>query len=169
MRKGTIGMLSLLAGFVGGVSVIARTSETELKKEAQRIEDVWKYANQLADKHLQLFLLMNQWVGIKQKGKNLTSYFERNGYKRIAIYGMSYVGITLVEELKGTNIEIVYGIDQKADDVNTAFDIFTMEDPLDVVDVVIVTAVTFYDDILKKLSKKICCPIVSLETVLREV
>ena len=55
---------------------------------------------ELAEKHLALFLMMNQWVKVKQEGKNLSCYFEKNGYKKIAIYGMSYAGETLLEELK---------------------------------------------------------------------
>lgn len=55
---------------------------------------------------------MNQWVKIKQEGKNLSEYFEESWYKRIAIYGMNYAGETLVDELKDIGITIAYGIDK---------------------------------------------------------
>lgn len=36
---------------------------------------------------------------------------EAKEYKKVAIYGMSYVGENLIEEIKETNVEAVYGID----------------------------------------------------------
>lgn len=40
---------------------------------------------------------------------------------------------------------------------------------LESVDAIVVTAITFYDAIKKKLSKKVCCPVISLKDVLSEV
>lgn len=123
----------------------------------------------MSDKHLALFLMMNQWVKVKQKGKKLSTYFEQNGYKRIAIYGMSYAGETLMEELRDTDVQVVYGIDKKADSIYADVDIVTMDDTLEEVDAVVVTAITFYDEIEDKLSDKIDCPIISLEDILYEI
>ena len=82
---------------------------------------------------------------------------------------MSYAGETLIEELKETEIEIAYGIDKKADSLYSDIDVFSMEDLLEEVDVIVVTAITFYDEIEEKLSEKVKCPIVSLEDILYEV
>lgn len=119
-----------------------------------------------ADKHMALFLMMNQWVKVKQEGKNLSSYFDENGYKKIAIYGMSYAGETLIDELKDTNIEIAYGIDKRADLLYADIDIVSIDDLEDDVDVIVVTAITFFDEIESVLSSKVDCPIVSLEDIL---
>ena len=123
----------------------------------------------MSDKHLSLFLMMNEWVKIKQNGKNLLDYFVRNNYNRIAIYGMSYVGETLLKELSGSEVEVVYGIDKNAEIIDQEFKVITMENPLEEVDVIVVTAITFYDEIEEKLSKKIDCPIISLEDILYEI
>lgn len=56
--------------------------------------------------------MMNQWVKVKQEGKNLSQYFEANNYKNIAIYGMSYAGETLEDELKNTNTCVKYSIEK---------------------------------------------------------
>ena len=45
----------------------------------------------------------------------------------------------------------------------------SVEDELEEVDAVIVTAVTFFDDILEKLSQKLDCPVISLEDILYEI
>ena len=44
-----------------------------------------------------------------------------------------------------------------------------MEDTLDDVDAIVVTAVTFFDEIEDELHKKVNCPILSLEDILYEV
>ena len=113
--------------------------------------------------------MMNQWVKVKQEGKQLSTYFEQNHYKKIAIYGMSYAGETLVDELKDTAIEVAYGIDQRADSLFADIDIVSIDDLQNDVDAIVVTAITFFDEIEEKLSEKVECPIISLEDVLYEV
>lgn len=158
MNKRFLGVLSLLTGVAGGAIGAGKVIGTKVNEKQQ-----------LADKHLALFLMMNQWVKVKQDGKNLASYFEENGYKKIAVYGMSYAGETLVDELRGSNIQVAYGIDRKADNIYADIDIVTMDDVLEKVDAVVVTAITFFDEIEVKLSEKIDCPIISLEDILYEV
>lgn len=122
-----------------------------------------------ADKHLALFLMMNQWVKVKQKGKNVAEYLEKRGYKKIAIYGMSYAGETLVDELKGTDIQVVYGLDKNAASIYSDVVILTMDDSLVEVDAVVVTAIFFFDEIMQSLAQKLDCPIISLEDILYEI
>lgn len=112
---------------------------------------------------------MNQWVKVKQDGKNLATYFEREGYKEIAIYGMHFAGETLVEELMGSNIVVKYGIDRNADKIYAEFDIVRPDAPLEEVDAIVVTAVTFMEEIVQMLKDKVDCPILSLEDILYQV
>lgn len=158
MKKGLIAAISTVIGAAAGVAVAE-------KSKGDQVKSAWDMSN----KHLALFQMMNQWVRVKQEGKNLAEYFERNKYKNIAVYGMSYAGETLLEELKDTDISVLYGIDQKADRIYADVDIFTMEDDLQQVDAVVVTAITFFDEIEEKLLKKMDCPIISLEDILFEV
>lgn len=158
MNKGIISALSAVAGAAIGAGAAGKAIIGEKEK-----------ARSMSDKHLALFLMMNQWVKVKQEGKNLAEFFEKNDYHRIAVYGMSYAGETLIEELKDTGITVAYGIDRNADTIYADVDIFSVEDHLDTVDAVVVTAVTFFDEIEQKLSEKIDCPIISLEDVLYEM
>lgn len=158
MKKGIVSILSLLTGAAIGGGVVG-------KKVSKKVQKNKAYA----EKHLALFLMMNQWVKVKQEGKQLAAYFEQNHYKRIAIYGMSYAGETLVDELKDTGIEVAYGIDQKADSLFADIDIVSVDDLQNDVDAIVVTAITFFDEIEEKLSEKVDCPIISLEDVLYEV
>ena len=162
MKKGAVGVLSLLAGAVGGAIGGAVSVGRTTGAKVQEMQN-------LADKHLELFLMMNQWVKVKQEGKSLASYFEKNGYKKVAIYGMSYAGETLLDELKNTDIQLAYGIDRKANRIYSDIDVYTMDDALEEVDAVVVTAISFFDQIEEALSEKVNCPIISLEDILYEV
>lgn len=158
MKKVFMALLSAVAGAIAGASYVFKMMSGEKVKEKE-----------LSAKHFALFQLMNRWVEVKQEGKNLSNYFEENGYKKIAIYGMSYVGRTLVEELKNSDVNIAYGIDKRADSFDSEVDIITLDDELDEVDAIVVTAITFFDEIADVLESKVDCPIINLEDVLYEV
>ena len=82
---------------------------------------------------------------------------------------MSYAGETLIDELKDTEVEVEYGIDQNAERLYADIDIVTMDDELKDVDAIVVTSITFYDEIEERLSHKVNCPIISLDDILYEV
>ncbi len=158
MNKGVISLFSAAVGATAGVVGMSKVLGDKVNQKQK-----------LSDKHLALFLMMNQWVKIKQEGKNLSSYFEEAGYHEIAIYGMSYAGETLIEELKNSDVKIKYGIDKNADKIYAEFDVVSPDDALIEVDAIVVTSITFFDEIEEHLREKIDCPIISLEDILYEV
>lgn len=162
MKKVVISVLSMITGAVAGAYAVARFVVKKI---------VWKMntAQSMSDKHLALYLMMNQWVKVKQEGKNLSSYFEKNGYKKIAIYGMNYAGETLLSELKGAEIQVSYAIDRNANTICADIDVVTIDDELEDVDAIVVTPITFFNEIEEALSDKVSCPIVSLKDILCEV
>ena len=91
------------------------------------------------------------------------------GDKKIAIYGMNYVGNTLLNEFQKSDIQVAYGIDKNANNIFSNIDIISADDSLKDVDLIVVTAITFYDEIKEELCKKIDCPIVCLEDILYDV
>lgn len=159
MKKSSISVLSTITGAIFGADMAKRF----LLHKTKEIQS-------MSDKHLALFLMMNQWVKVKQEGKSLITYFDKNGYKKIAIYGISYAGETLINELIGTSVVIAYGIDKNMN--NTCFkgiDIMMLDAELPEVDAIVVTAITFFDEIEEKLSMRVTCPIISLEDILYEL
>ena len=113
--------------------------------------------------------MMNQWVKVKQENKSIVKYLEKQGYKEVAIYGMNYVGETLLRELEGSNIKVMYGIDKNAANIRSDIEIKTPDSELPMVDVIIVTAITFFEEIEEALYSKIDCPILSMEDILYEI
>ena len=92
--------------------------------------------SEMSDKHLELFLMM------------------------------SYAGETLLTELKETETEVIYGIDRNADVIYTSIDVFSMEDNLKEVDAVVVTTITYFEEIKNGLGGKLKCPIISLKDII---
>lgn len=123
----------------------------------------------LSDKHLTLFLLMNEWTRRKIAGKNVETFFISRGYYKVAIYGMSYVGETLLKELRNSCVEVVYGIDSNADMVYVPIRVVNPNEDFEEVDCIIVTPITTYDAIGEMLKKKVKCPIFSIEDIISEI
>lgn len=122
-----------------------------------------------SDKHLALFRLMDDWTNVKIKGKKVEDFFIRREYKNIAIYGMSYVGKTLLHELEESEINVAYGIEKNIDNVYVPIPLIKPSDELPLVDCIVVTPITYFDDIAEMLEKKVDCPIICMEDILYEL
>lgn len=125
-----------------------------------------KKARNLSDKHLMLFLLMNEWVKVKQQNKSVEDSLLKQGYKKIGIYGMSYAGQRLCDDLVNTSVEIVCCMDQKSGGSYRGYEIASVKDCPGGMDVVIVTPVFYYDEIRQQLERSVSARIISLEEVI---
>ena len=152
IRVSTIagGILSLISGIAVGYS-IGKTNSSE---------------EEMKNKMLKYYVTLNNWIGKKQKNINLSSYFEKMGYNSVAIYGMKEVGERLYEELKDTKTEVKYAVDQNAESIYADIDVYSPDDDLPEVDVIVVTATYYYNSILNNIKDKISCPIISLDDVI---
>ncbi len=114
-----------------------------------------------------LFNLMNEWVKAKIDDRKLETYFDKNGWHRIALYGIGKSGVDkrLYEDLQGTSVEIVYAIDANPMGVVADCDVYLPTDKLEPVDVIIVTAIHCFDEIKNTMEGKVSCPIISLMEV----
>lgn len=136
-----------------------------LWKNRKKEKEINKY-KELSKKHLEMFLLMFDWVKFKQKNKNIVGYFAEKNYRKIAIYGMSYVGKALVNELKNSDIEICYGIDRNKSIFSSEIKMVSMEDCLEEVDAIVVTPMSAYAQIEQDIREKVNCDIISIEDVI---
>ena len=158
MKKGVVAVLSMVTGALVGAGAAAKQTSKKANKQKE-----------YADKHLALYLLMNQWVKVKQENKSIEEYCLKKGYREIAIYGMNYVGETLLNELSGSEVKVKYGIDRNAGGIYADISVITPDDKMPEVDAVIVTPITFFDEIEGLLSQRIDCPIISIEDILYEI
>lgn len=161
MKKSGIAMISGLVGGIIGAASIGNFSKAVIEDKDKKVNKFKSYYN-----------MLNQWLYIKQENRNLAEYFKKNAYKRIAVYGLGEMGSRLIDELKNTEIEVVYGIDKNVDNVFcdiTAYALDKADKISDKVDAIIVTAIFAYDEIKSQLKEHGYCNIVSLEDVVFEV
>lgn len=111
------------------------------------------------------FHLFEKWMRIKERKTNLVSYFEDNAYHTIIIYGMAVVAQHLLEDIGGSEIRIVCGIDRSLVNKFAKFPIIspTMEIPS--ADCIVVTPVFDFESIKESLVMKTDIPIVSLTEI----
>lgn len=142
------------AGFILGMKVAGRKADRKADENQQ-----------LAEKNRTQFLVMVQWLKLRQTGGNISNYLLERNYKKVAIYGMSFTGERVLFELKGSGIEVAYGIDKRAGGVASEIDIMLPDDNLPSVDAVIVSETYFFEEVKSMLSEKLSCPVISLEEV----
>ncbi len=154
-------LLLVLAGFASGVAADEFTLGKMRKKSIDKAVDTNK-------KFSEFYSILLRWLKVRQEGRSLGGYLHNQGYKRIAIYGMKELGVALLDELKGSEVEVAYTIDMDADNIYVAADVYKPDEELEPVDAIVVTAVHYFKDIKNNMEKKMNCPVISLEDVVWE-
>ncbi len=157
MNKGAIAVLAGLLGAAAGAAGSGYLGNKQIQQKAGKV-----------DKFKGYYSMLNQWLILKQEGKSLDAYFKKNNYKTIAIYGMGEMGNRLYDELKDTDIEVKYAVDQNAASTYSELEVVDKEDSFDDVDVMVVTATFAFDEIEEEISGKCSFPLVSLDDVVYE-
>lgn len=109
--------------------------------------------------------LYNKWMKILDEKREIATFFYKHKYYNIAIYGMGTLGKHLFKQLE-SKVDIKYFIDRKGGITGYSIPVYSLNDVLPSVDVIIITIVDEYEDILTKLSKKITFRIVSLDEII---
>lgn len=115
------------------------------------------------------YLVAIDWLMLKQNGKSIASYFERNNYKNIAIYGMGEFGLLLCNELENEDINVVFTMDSERILPYNNIPMISIEQlkDMDDVDAIVVTPVFAFNKIKTQLEKNVKYPIISLEEVVK--
>ncbi len=158
MKKGIVAMISTTVGVIAGMTVNSIITGKHLEETGKKVDKFKNYYN-----------MLNQWLVLKQKSKSLVEYFEKNNYRKIAIYGMGEMGTRLCDELIGSEIKVAYAIDKNAGNTYSDIAIIKPEDAEDNVDVVVITAIFAVNEIEKDISKYFTCPIISLEDIVFDI
>lgn len=157
MKKKNVIMLgNILLGIVIGIFLPKK------KKKEQNIS----YETQ--DKFRNYFSVLDKWMQLKEKKIRLDQVFLKEGYKRIAIYGVAHLGNHLIAELENSNVEIVYGIDRRAETLYSSIPLYGVDGEWEVVDAVIVTVTYDFENVKESIKDKINCPIISLEKIIMD-
>ncbi len=161
--NGNISVFSIAAMIVVGLGVFIfcqLKNWANLKKaEKAQVNKIMKYQS--------YYYLFGSWMVLRNKGKMLVEYFKNYNLKDVAICGLGRLGLCLYEELKNSDINVKYAIDNKAESYSyLGLKVITPEEHLEAVDVIVITKFIEYKKIVEDLRKKTSCQIVSLEDVI---
>lgn len=150
------GVAAFSVGVVTGIMTFILASQKKDLSDGMSKEK--KYKN--------YYYMLNHWMQLRQEGKSLCRFFEKNGYKEIAIYGMGEMGRRLYDELVKSGITVKYVVDQYAEGL-LGIEVKAVGSDADFenVDVMIVTATFAFEEISERLKEKIDFPIISLDEV----
>lgn len=161
MKKG--GFLKFVAGVAIGVLAARVVLDNSRKKAiSQKEEKINKFKG--------YYNLLNQWLVIKNTGKSLDEYFVKHNYRTIAIYGMGELGNRLYEELLACDKVIVkYAIDKDTTSIIPELPIYSIDEELKEVDVIVVTATFVFNEVEESLKNITTSPIISIEALVNEL
>lgn len=155
---GNIVKVGIIAGAIGGISYARH------KAAGREWEEKEKYK--------MYYQLAKRWLDNKNEGKDIGQFFKDNGIKTIAIYGLGTLGELFYEDIKKTDIKVLYFIDKNAEglyrkedepEVVAISDVCRKEMP----DAIVITPVYDYNDIDNELEEAGCNIMrISLEDVI---
>ena len=153
-----IAIIVFCMGFYSGFVLL----NNYLSKEMKEIKE-------FNNKHFELYLMTIQWFQNYLADRRVGEYLNSKGYKRIAIYGVSYIGDTLIKELEKSDIQIGYLIDNNKSHLSDKYHTYKSTDTLEDVDIVIVTPITYYEQIKEELKERVNCPIISYRQIVNDM
>lgn len=112
------------------------------------------------------FILMKKWMLYIYTHNSINDKLVEMGYKHVAIYGMGEIGRLLFMQLEEKDIIVDYAIEKKYVKMDIDLPLFNVIEKLPKTDAIIVTPIWDYKTISSDLSKKIDCPIISIEDIL---
>ncbi len=156
MKKLVYSLLTLIIAMVSfctGVNIICKRiipAYEKLQKREKRLNGYYE--------------LLIRWMDLVHNNKSLEQYFLQENIRTIAVYGMGEIGTQLLLELKKSNIDILYAIDQNVEEIE-GIPVYKPESNLMEVDAIVVTPFFAFDEIKELIQPKVACRILSLEDI----
>lgn len=128
----------------------------------------YNYIEKRAEKFAKYFDLFDNWFRLKEQGESISERLVGLGYHKIVIYGMGKIGKHLLFDLQNSSVEVRYAIDRNADYIDDwEVAVYRVQDYIENVDAVIVTAIFDFENIRQEILKYYNCPIINLNELLR--
>jgi len=113
------------------------------------------------------YLMLLHWLNALYLGHNVRDYFVGEGINTIAIYGMGELANRLIDGLRDSDVEVLYGIDRDPACASGNVDrVYSIDENLPKVDAIIVTPFYVFDQVRDMLTSKICARIISVEEII---
>lgn len=155
MKKALTGIVGGMIGAVIGVAGIKKMNDKVIKEKENTKQIYKKYYD-----------ILNYWMEANMRGKSISVCLQEKGYQNIVIYGMGEMGNRLYEQLRETDIHVMYAIDKNPVSGYSELNVVGASMETTGVDAVIVTPVYDFDKIKGDLEGSFDCTILSLEEII---
>lgn len=144
--KNSVAFVMALTTAVAGGAVVKHVFKKELEKKTSE--------NKLLDK---TYALYYHWLLLRQNGINISDYFIENGLENIAVFDLSPQGRRFIDELKETDINVLYAIEKEnLAAVHETLQVLRLhDDELPKCDAVIVCSLNNFNGIEEELKKEL--------------
>lgn len=139
-------------------------------KSVQMVDDYLEWNFETIN-YLNEGIINELWDHLHKMKNEVTLFFELRRIKKIAIFGVSELQKRLIQALENTDIEICYLIIPKEDCGTDVFNIkvYTLDDELPDVDLIVVTSLNNYMDIEKKICEKTHLEVISIQEIVYRI
>ena len=98
-----------------------------------------------------MFMVYDRWMQLENHKEDISELLSKCGYRKIAIYGIGYIGKQLVSRLYKLKDINLYAIDQNAEYITLDLPVKRLEEFQEDVDLVIVTPLKGVEEIVRNL------------------
>lgn len=114
------------------------------------------------------YRLLEKWMALHEKRHSAKEYFISREMKNIIIYGMGKMANHLIEDIKGSGINIICAIDMKAINKYCDFPVITVDETIPDADCIVITPIYECETIRQVLEDRTSVPLISLSDVIDE-
>lgn len=115
------------------------------------------------------YQVLLKWMGFIASGKKISSYMEMHGFRNLAIYGAGDVGKVFADFVKKESCKVQFMIDKKLSGEYNGTIIKSSIEAHEQVDVIVVTAEYYFDEIEEDLKTKTQAHITSISQIIYEI
>lgn len=121
-------------------------------------------------KMTEFYDVLIRWVALYQEEERISKWIVGKGYRRIGVYGMREIGILVYDELVGEGFENCVAIDSNAKNLNLNLNRKVLKPTeLPDLDLIIVAAPHYFEEIQESLGNVTKADIVSIEDIIFEM
>lgn len=158
--------MTILTTLVILIALISGLTIGNLRTGVKKQREIKKLNDELAKKE-EFYVALHSWLQLEIHSNCLSSYFKRRRWSRVAIYGMKELGQILYDELDVAGVCIKYTLDRNNSIMHRGVCTCYPDDVMDKdIDVVVVTAIHYYEEIAAELELVFKCPIISLADII---
>lgn len=149
------------------IKATAFLDKTKIQKLENLIESEQKRYIDILEKYRKMFFVYDKWMCMECHKGAVAEYLYGQGVKKIAVYGMGYIGTQLVNKLQGTNVCVVGAIDRNAGFIEAAVPVVRLEEFDEDSDLIIVAVCGHTSEIVQDIKAGIDVPIITIEKLLK--